>query len=245
MICRDGSDVSREFVLISRLFQIQRSMNFIVAVLLVMSACDVVAAQQEKASAQKSDVNRAKKQNESVEESASDKKSRVEVSDADRERAMNFAAENHPELARLLEQLQKSRPQEFSRAMKELNQQIQTLERVREKNAARYPAQLESWKHDSQIRVLMARWTRSRDVEIENQIRELLKKRREAKLAQLKADKDRLAEQQRKLDDQMAALMQPIETQVDKEWEQLSRKTGPKKDVNKKKSEASSAAENQ
>ena len=163
-----------------------------------------------------------------------EKRSRIEKSEADRKAAMEFATQHHPELARLLEQLEKSRPNEFSRAIRDLNQQLQQLERTREKNPTRYDAQLESWKVESQIRVLTARWSLSRDAELETQIRGLLKQRREAKMAQLKADKERLLEQQRKIDEQLTALSDPMDSQVDKEWEQLAKKAGNPKNSGKK-----------
>ena len=163
----------------------------------------------------------------------SDKKARVELSDDQRAAAMKFAEQNHPELARLLEQLQKSRPHESARAIKELTQQIQALEKLRERSPARYSSQLETWKHESQIRVLMARWARSNDAEIEAQVRGLLKARSEARLTQLRADKERLVEQQRKLEQQLAALEQPVEELVDKEWEQLSKKAAARKPTGK------------
>lgn len=172
-----------------------------------------------------------------------DKKSRSEKSEADRKAAMEFATQHHPELARLLEQLEKSRPNEFARAIRDLNQQLQQLERTREKNPTRYDAQLESWKIESQIRVLTARWSLSRDAELETQIRGLLKQRREAKMAQLKADKERLLEQQRKIDEQLSALSDPMDAQVDKEWEQLARKAGLPKVSGKKASEPAAAAD--
>ena len=172
-----------------------------------------------------------------------DKKSRTEKSEADRRAAMEFAAQHHPELARLLEQLEKSRPSEFARAMKDLNQQLQQLERTREKNPTRYDAQLESWKVESQIRVLTARWSLSRDAELETQIRGLLKQRREAKIAQLKLDKERLLEQQRKIDEQLTALSDPMDSQVDKEWEQLAKKAGLPKNSGKKASGPAAAGD--
>ena len=172
-----------------------------------------------------------------------DKKSRSEKSEADRKAAMEFATQHHPELARLLEQLEKSRPSEFARAMKDLNQQLQQLERTREKSPTRYDAQLESWKVESQIRVLTARWSLSRDTELETQIRSLLKQRREAKMAQLKADKERLLEQQRKIDEQLSALDDPMDAQVDKEWEQLAKKAGSPKNSGKKAPEPAAAAD--
>ena len=157
----------------------------------------------------------------------------VEKSDDQRAEAMKFAEQNHPELARLLEQLQKSRPHESARAIKELTQQIQALEKLRERSPARYASQLEAWKHESQIRVLMARWARSNDAELETQVRELLKARRETRLAQLRADKERLLEQQQKIEQQLAALEQPVEELVDKEWEQLSKKAAARKPTGK------------
>jgi hypothetical protein len=171
---------------------------------------------------------------ESTKELKSEKKARSGVSDEQRQAAMTFAEQNHPELARLLEQLQKSRPNESARAIKELTQQIQALERLREKSPARYASQLEAWQHESQIRVLMARWARSHDAELETQIRELLKARREARLAQLRSDKERLLEQQQKIEQQLAAMEQPEDELVDKEWEQLSKKAAARKDMGKK-----------
>lgn len=172
-----------------------------------------------------------------------EKKSRSEKSESDRKAAMQFATQHHPELARLLEQLEKSRPNEFARAIRDLNQQLQQLERTRDKSPARYEAQLESWKIESQIRVLTARWSLSRDPELETQIRGLLKQRREAKMTQLKADKERLLEQQRKIDEQLSALSDPMDAQVDKEWEQLAKKAGLPKNGGKKAPEPTAAAD--
>jgi hypothetical protein len=172
-----------------------------------------------------------------------EKRSRIEKSEADRKAAMEFATQHHPELARLLEQLEKSRPNEFARAIRDLNKQLQQLEITREKNPTRYDAQLQSWKLESQIRVLTARWSLSRDPELETQIRDLLKQRREAKIAQLKADKERLLEQQRKIEEQLTSLSDPMDSQVDKEWEQLAKKAGNPKNSGKKASGAPAAAD--
>ncbi len=133
-----------------------------------------------------------------------DKKPRAEISDTDLTATMAFATEHHPELARLLEQLRKSRPHEFQRAVRELDQQIQGLEKLRERNPTRYAYQLELWKNDSQIRVLVAKWSRTQDDAFEQEIRALLQQRRDMKLAQLKVDQQRLTEQMQKLEKQVA-----------------------------------------
>lgn len=157
------------------------------------------------------------------------KKDRQILSDEDQAAVMSFVAENHPELGRLLEQLRKSRAQDFARAIRELSQQKQQLDRVRERNPNRYSQQLDQWKHDSQIRLLMARWSRKEDPELESQIRELLRLRQEAKRTQLKADQSRLVEQLRKVEEQLSNLGDSSEAQIDLEWKQMAAKASPKK----------------
>ncbi|MBC7967610.1 MAG: hypothetical protein H7Z17_16980 [Fuerstia sp.] len=164
---------------------------------------------------------------------ATDKKTRPELSESDLTVTMAFASEHHPELARLLEHLKKSRPSEFHRAVRELNQQIQALEKLRERNPARYAHQLELWKNDSQIRVLVAKWSRSQDDALEQEIRGLLQQRRDMKLAQLKADQQRLTEQMQKLEKQIATLS---DSQLEREWEQLAKRTNASRKAGSKNS---------
>ena len=155
---------------------------------------------------------------------SADKKVRPEFSESDLVATMAFASEHHPELARLLEHLRKSRSNEFQRAARELNQQILVLEKIKEKNPARYEHQLQLWKEDSQIRVLVAKWSLSKDEDIEKQIRRLLQQRRDTKVAQLKAEQKRLAEQLQKVDKQLTTLSEMPDSQIDREWEQLAKK---------------------
>ncbi len=151
-------------------------------------------------------------------------KKKTEITEADRAHVLKFAKENHPELAGLLEQLQKSRPNEFSKAVRELHQQVRALDRVRERSPARYEEQLASWKRDSKIRLLMARWAKKNDPALEQEIRALLKERREARLAQLRSERERLNQMQRKLDEQLLEMEQPMDQQISAEWDLLSRR---------------------
>ena len=158
-------------------------------------------------------------------EKSADKKLRAELSESDLKATMAFAAEHHPELARLLQHLRKSRSNQFQRAVRELNQQILVLEKIKEKNPARYEHQLELWKEDSQIRVLVAKWSLSKDDAIEQQIRQLLRQRRDTKIAQLQMEQKRLAEQLQKVEKQLTTLSEMPDSQIDREWEQLAKKT--------------------
>ena len=160
-----------------------------------------------------------------VSEKAGEKKLRAELTESDLDATMAFASEHHPELARLLEHLRKSRSNEFQRAARELNQQMQVLEKLKERNSPRFENQLKLWKVDSQIRVLVAKWSHSKDKAFEHQIRQLLQQRRDTKLAQLKAESQRLTDQLRKVETQMAIFSDSSDSEIDREWEQLAKKT--------------------
>ena len=101
----------------------------------------------------------------------------------------------------------------------------QVLEKLKEKNPTRYEHQLQLWKNDSQIRVLVAKWSLSKDEAIEKQIRQLLRQRRDTKVAQLKAEQKRLSEQLQKVEKQLTTISEMPDSQIDREWEQLAKKT--------------------
>lgn len=194
--------------------------------LLLLATISCFVAGQRSTSAQDS-VKPSKvetKSESSTDASAQADKKKTEITEADRAYVLKFAKENHPELAGLLEQLQKSRPNEFAKAVRELHQQVRALDRVRERSPARYEEQLASWKRDSKIRLLMARWAKKNDPALEQEIRALLKERREARLAQLRSERERLNQMQRKLDEQLLEMEQPMDQQISAEWDLLSKR---------------------
>lgn len=142
----------------------------------------------------------------------------------DQKSTLDFIAEHHPELFHLLEQLQKSRPDEFRSALRELVPQTQAIIRMRDRLPARYPTQLAAWKRDSQIRLLMARWSRSQDPQIETQVRELIAQRHKDRTAELQAEQERLSEQLRKVEEQLKSQHADPQRHFDAEWEQLARR---------------------
>lgn len=138
--------------------------------------------------------------------------------------ALDFIRQHHPELSHLLEQLQKSRPEEFRSALRELIPQTQAILRMRDRLPARYPAQLAAWKRDSQIRLLMARWSRSQDPQIESQVRALIAERQLDRKVELEAEKQRIADQLLKVQEQLKALEGDPQQLVSTEWDQLARR---------------------
>ena len=163
--------------------------------------------------------------------------------------ALKFAKKHHPELAKLLEQLHKSSPAGFNRGIREIYIAVQRLERYREKQPARFEADLLSWKIDSKVRLLTARWAMSQDPELEKEIRALLRTRQQAKIDRLKVERERVAERLKQLDDQIGMGTADLEADLVAEWDRLSkrasvsaknRRTQSKKNDSNDKSEAKS-----
>ena len=63
--------------------------------------------------------------------------------------ALTFAAENHPELAELLGQLKTDNPREYRRALRQISQARERLARLKTRAPERYDLALDAWKLDS------------------------------------------------------------------------------------------------
>lgn len=176
----------------------------------------------------------------SIDEKADRKSARIEISSAEQAAAMEFAKIHHPELFGLLEQLQKSRPDEFQKGIRDLHIQTQGIAKLKDRNPARYESQLEAWKLDSQIRVLVARWSRSKEPELKAQVRTLLAERQQLRMKHIEQEEKRLQEQLRKLQEQKNAMSAPLEERVQKEWDQLANRTFAARKTRDTKQESSS-----
>jgi hypothetical protein len=150
-------------------------------------------------------------------------KAQKSVSPEDQQSAMAFVREHHPELAHLLEQLQKSRPEEFRVAIRQIVPQTQAILRLREKSPSRYTTQLAIWKRDSEIRLLIARWARNPDPQLESQIKNLILQRQQSRQTELETEQKRIQEQLRKVNEQLQPFTADPQSRVDTEWQQLSK----------------------
>ena len=137
---------------------------------------------------------------------------------------MRFAEEHHPELGKLLRQLKQAESPEFERAIRELSQQVARIERLRERAPTRFQTELEAWKVDSKIKLLVARWAMSQDPALERQIRALLKRRQTARIQNLTKEKERLQQRLKLVNEQIAELKTEPAVRVDSEFTRLTRK---------------------
>ncbi|APZ93646.1 hypothetical protein Fuma_03264 [Fuerstiella marisgermanici] len=137
--------------------------------------------------------------------------------------ALEFAKEHHPELAALLDRLQKNSPTQFARGIREVHLAAQRLERIGQRQPARREAELKKWKLDSEIRLLTAKWVMSQDPELKQKIQQLLRERYEARIDRLKAERNRVAERLQQLDQQIGMSTEEMEADLAADWERLTR----------------------
>ena len=145
---------------------------------------------------------------------------KAELTDAQRS-ALAFAKANHPELARLLAQLQASNPRGFQTAIEELTRAQERLLRVQERTPDRYESELSLWKLDSRIRLLAAQSAMSDSDGARAELRGLLQERRDLRLARLRDDQSRQQARLEKLNATIAELEAGGDAAVDAELEQL------------------------
>jgi hypothetical protein len=130
----------------------------------------------------------------------------ISVTPAREAKAVAFAGKHHPELAELLSRLKKADPPAYEKAIRDVSQNSERLEKLRENDAERYELSLRLWTLDSRIRLLAARSTMSNDPGIEAELRDLLAERQNVRLATFKLERDRLTTRLERLDGQIQQL---------------------------------------
>ncbi|HLQ44009.1 MAG TPA: hypothetical protein VK137_04710 [Planctomycetaceae bacterium] len=157
--------------------------------------------------------------------------------------AVLFAQQHHAELAELLNRLQASHREQYTKAIRELDRTRERLEKVRERDADRYAILLREWQLDSRVRLLAARMTMGGTPELETELRQVLLERHDVRLQLLTYDRERSKTRLTKLDEQIVEHVQNRETDVDREFDKIKRNADtrkrslPNKPANKRPSE--------
>ena len=137
--------------------------------------------------------------------------------------ALAFVRLHHAELRDLLDRLKKHNPGEFDKAVRQIAQTSERLERLREREPERHRVELELWKVDSRVRLLVARLTMTNDQALVDEIKDLLAERVELRLHLLRLERERLAARVEKLDETITELDENHEAAVQKEFDRLTR----------------------
>ena len=146
------------------------------------------------------------------------------LTDEQTENALKFAETHHPELASLLKGLRSKSSTEFKRGIREVHLATIRLDRLQDKQPARFDNELKQWKIDSEIRLLSAKWIITGDKKLERKIQSMLRHRQENRLKRLETERDRLAARLQQLDQQINMDASGLEAALDAEWEKLAKR---------------------
>lgn len=137
--------------------------------------------------------------------------------------ALEFAREHHPELERLLRQLRKMDPHQFSKAIRDLARVSDRLTILAERNPAQYEAQLALWKATSTATLLAARLQLNPDdTKLRKQLREALETKLTLQKKTLEAELDRAQQRVSRLEENLNRLDQDGDQIIDRQLRQLT-----------------------
>ncbi len=153
--------------------------------------------------------------------------------------ALAFAKEHHGELSSLLSQLKEMSPGKYESAISELFRTSERLSRYKDRLPERYSMELELWKIDSRVRLLVARSASGMEEETRDQVKKLLMERNRLRKTLYQAEQKKLQERLNRLEEQVAQLEAESESIADRDLDRLmksvrSRSITRKKTVNSK-----------
>lgn len=137
--------------------------------------------------------------------------------------AVAFAQQHHPQLAELLARLKASHPDQYTKALRELDKTLTRLEKARETDADRYAILLREWQLDSRVRLLAARITMTTSEELETELRQVLTERHDVRLQLLTYDREKSKTRLQKMDEQIAEHVQGRATSIDREFDRIKK----------------------
>jgi hypothetical protein len=157
-----------------------------------------------------------------VEAKPADRIAAARISAEEEKAALAFARKHHKELYDLLQQLKSAGSAEYRRALRELHTASQRINRWEGKQPTRFKQELEAWKLDSEVRLLIARWSMSQDPELETEIRRRLRLRYQNRIDRLEQEQARLRERLASIETQLKTGREQLDESVKSDWERLS-----------------------
>lgn len=143
--------------------------------------------------------------------------------------AIQLAQQHHPELALLLNSLKASHPDQYAKALRELDKTCERLEKARENDADRAAIMLREWQLDSRVRLLAARLTMSTSEELETELRQALADRHDVRLQLLTYDREKSKSRLQKMDEQIAEHVRNRDSSIDREVDRIKRNADVRK----------------
>lgn len=126
-----------------------------------------------------------------------------EVSAEQEREVVGFLRQHHADLADLLEHLQSSSPPAYHNAIRDLWKTRERLMQIKKLDDTRFALELDAWRLQSNIQLLVARLAIKDDVTQRDQLRSLLSQQVDLKIKLLIDERERHAERLRRLDEQI------------------------------------------
>ncbi len=124
--------------------------------------------------------------------------------------ALKFVDEHLPELGALLRKLKQADPEQFRRAVAQLNRSRRRIENWRRSDPRRYAIELHYWKAQQQVKLLLARLSMDpQDTSLRQQLRQALEKQLHWQLQRVLDEQQRLRKRLQQLEKTQRRLESP------------------------------------
>lgn len=148
--------------------------------------------------------------------------------------ALKFVEVHDPALASLLQVLKAMKPKEYDTAINEITKVRKRLEQLQSRDKPLYEVDLEGWKLQSKIDMMMARAVAKEQTLDEKALRELVKKRHENQVKRLRIEQDNLKTREKQIQESLERLQNNESERLDQQVSALIKKVDAKKPKSKR-----------
>ena len=148
--------------------------------------------------------------------------------------ALKFVEAHDPALASLLQVLKAMKPKEYDTAINEITKVRKRLEQIQSRDKPLYEVDLEGWKLQSKIDMMMARAVAKEQTLDEKALRELVKKRHENQVKRLRVEQDNLQTREKQIQESLERLQSNESDRLDQQVSALIKKVDAKKPKSKR-----------
>lgn len=148
--------------------------------------------------------------------------------------ALKFVEEHDPALASLLQVLKAMKPKEYETAINEVTKTRKRLEQLQSRDKPLYEVELDGWKLQSKIDMMMARAVAKEQAINEQALRQLVKERHVNQLKRLRVEQDNLKTREKQINESLERLQNNESDRLDQQFSALIKKIDAKKPKTKR-----------
>ena len=166
----------------------------------------------------------------------------VEFTAAEERTALDFVRKHQSELAELLEHLKKSGSKQYERAIRDVLRSAERLSQLKKRDASRHGLELKAWKIKTQVQLLAARLSMTKDSKLEGKLKAAVAEHFDLQLEMTKQNRSQLKQRLEKLDKNIDRLKRSRDQSIQRQYNTLVGvgEKSPKKPPVKKKTVSAS-----